>query len=158
MKQKYSIIKSKDGDSIIIKEFAELDKEIMSLLCEETYESKVIADAIKEGQEAVIDIIRTKNMYPPKYYAIKIAEQIMELFKNGDIESSDLLFDDKELIVKASQAPIPEAENEDEEMDVDSDDLLDESLTDDYKDKKLLKKVETGIKVADDSTELDDIG
>ena len=34
MKQKYSIYKDTSNQKLIIKEYAELDKEILSLLCE----------------------------------------------------------------------------------------------------------------------------
>ena len=65
MKQKYPIIKDKKNKQLIIREFAELDKEILSLLCEETYEQKMIVAAIKSGQENLISALRTNNLYPP---------------------------------------------------------------------------------------------
>jgi hypothetical protein len=37
MKQKYEILKDEDNKRLIIREYAELDKDVMSLLCEESY-------------------------------------------------------------------------------------------------------------------------
>ena len=65
MKQKYTIIKDSTNKQLIIREFAELDKEILSLLCEETYEQKAILAAIKKGKDNLISALRTKNLYPP---------------------------------------------------------------------------------------------
>jgi hypothetical protein len=65
MKQKYTIIKDSKNKQLIVREFAELDKEILSLLCEETYEQKVILAAIKKGKEDLISALRTNNLYPP---------------------------------------------------------------------------------------------
>ena len=54
MKQKYLILKGEDRKSIIIKEFAELDKDMLSLLCEETYDIKGIEEAVSGGKDAVV--------------------------------------------------------------------------------------------------------
>ena len=62
MKQKYIILKEKDNKLIKIQEFAELDKDKLSLLCEEAYDFKKIKSAISDGQDALILALRTKNM------------------------------------------------------------------------------------------------
>jgi hypothetical protein len=76
MKQKYTIIKDDKNKQLIIREFAELDKEILSLLCEETYDQKLIRSAIKSGKEDLIAALRTNNLYPPGIYADKIANAV----------------------------------------------------------------------------------
>ena len=48
MKQKYLISKEDDQKKLIIKEFAELDKEMLSLLCQEEYDYKMIKSAISK--------------------------------------------------------------------------------------------------------------
>jgi hypothetical protein len=65
MKQKFVISKSDDNKEFKIEEFAELEKEIMSLMCEETYSSKDIKSAISESKEALVSLLRTKNFFPP---------------------------------------------------------------------------------------------
>ncbi|MCK7511232.1 MAG: hypothetical protein MZV70_49000 [Desulfobacterales bacterium] len=49
MKQKYEILRDDDNKRLIIREFAELDKDTMSLLCEESYDKKAIKSAIGHG-------------------------------------------------------------------------------------------------------------
>ena len=162
MKSKYTIDKDKENKHLIIKEYAELDKEMMSLLCEETYPIDTLKSAIKEGTQTVISTLRTNNMYPPTIFAQAIAEAVEGLLADGGNPSAELFFDDKELFnVEADQSP-PTADNEvemDSEEDVEVDDLLDETLEDDYEDDKVLKDIKSSIQVADDdSNEMDDIG
>ena len=56
MKQKYTIMISDDNSKLVIHEFAELDKDVMSLLCEESYDFKTIKSAIKNGKETKKDV------------------------------------------------------------------------------------------------------
>ncbi|MCK7503842.1 MAG: hypothetical protein MZV70_06840 [Desulfobacterales bacterium] len=42
MKQKYEILRDEDSKRLIIREYAELDKDVMSLLCEESYDRKAV--------------------------------------------------------------------------------------------------------------------
>lgn len=105
MKQKYAIIRDDEQRTVMIREYAELDKEMMSLLCEESYPQDAIAASIKEGHQAVVDVIRTNNMYPPTVFAGPIASAIEGLFKEGGNLSAELFFDDKELFPKRQKPP-----------------------------------------------------
>ena len=96
MKQKYTILKDVPNHQLIIREYAELDKDVLSLLCEETYADQTIQSVIKSGKESLISALRTKNLYPPVTYADKIADAVIALYGSGDKESADLLFDDVE--------------------------------------------------------------
>ena len=87
MKQKYLILKGEDNKNIIIKEFAELDKDMLSLLCEQTYDIKGIKSAVSKGKDAVVSTIRTSNMYPAGVYAEKIADSVIALYKSKDQDS-----------------------------------------------------------------------
>ena len=61
MRQKYEIVRDDDNKRLIIREFAELDKDVMSLLCEETYDKKSIKSAMTLGRDAlerVFDLTR----------------------------------------------------------------------------------------------------
>ena len=64
MKQKYMISKGKNENELVIKEFAELDKGIVSELFEMAYESDKIKAAHKKGKTAVLAAIRTAIFYP----------------------------------------------------------------------------------------------
>jgi hypothetical protein len=152
MKQKYAIIRDDDQGTIIIREYAELDKEMMSLLCEETYAQDVIKEACQAGHQAVIDAIRTNNMYPPTVYAEPIAEGVEGLFREGGNLSAELFFDDKDLFIKEVE-PVVEATEEEIEKDVEVDDLLEDGIDEEYSGgEEVLKDLKTSIQVADDDT------
>jgi hypothetical protein len=150
MKQKYAIIRDDDQGKIIIREYAELDKEMMSLLCEETYPRKTIEAACKTGHQAVIDAIRTNNMYPPTVYAEPIAKSVEGLFREGGNLSAELFFDDKDLFLKEVE-PDDEKIEEDINEDVAVDDLLDDGIEEDFDDDdEVLKDLKSSLQVADD--------
>jgi len=150
MKQKYTIIKDQKNKQLIIREFAELDKAILSLLCEETYEQKMIVAAIKSGQENLISALRTNNLYPPGIYAEKIADAVIELYATRAKESEDLFFDDLELLARADKFEPRAAEKPVEEQDEEMDELLEDDFESDYEDKDPLKKLNSSLKIADD--------
>ena len=150
MKQKYTLIKDSKNKQLIIREFAELDKEILSLLCEESYEQKEILAAIKKGKEDLISAIRTNNLYPPGIYAEKIASAVKELYAIKDKESEELFFDDLELLARANE-PEPHAdEAPDEKPDEDMDDLMEDDFESDYENEDQPKKLDSSLKIADD--------
>ncbi|MDA8139090.1 MAG: hypothetical protein M0036_10600 [Desulfobacteraceae bacterium] len=151
MKQKYAILRDDDQKTLVVREYAELDKEMMSLLCEETYPQATVQAAIKQGAQAVINVIRTNNMYPPTLFAQAIAEAIMGILAKGGNPSAELFFDDKELFNQDIVLPAEESDEEAEE-DVDVDELLDDNIDDDFEDDKVLKDLKSSIQVADDET------
>ena len=150
MKQKYTIIKDSDNKQLIIREFAELDKEILSLLCEETYEQKDILEAIKKGKDNLISALRTKNLYPPGIYAEKIAAAVKDLFATKGKESEELFFDDLELLARANEPEPAASEEPVEKDDGDIDDLLEDDFESDYEDDEPPQKLNSSLKIADD--------
>ena len=160
MKQKFALIKDDTKKALIIKEYAELDKEILSLLCEETYADQKIESAIALGKAALIAAIRTHNMYPPGIYAEKMADAIIELYRDGSNGSAELFFDDRELFSKdADVVVLDEADEEIDEAAVDVDDLLEADLEDDFDDgDKIVTNLKSSIQVADDEpVDMDDV-
>lgn len=152
MKQKYTIVKDDENNQLIIREFAELDKEILSLLCEETYDSKVIRAAIRSGREKLISALRTNNLYPPGIYAIKIADAVKELYATKGQESTDLFFNDLELLAVESEPKAQKIDQEEavEEQDEDMDELLEDDFESDYEEKDKINKLDASLKIADD--------
>jgi hypothetical protein len=125
MKQKYSILKDSKSGILTIKEFAELDKGIFSLIFEETYETGMIETAIKEGKEVLISAIRTPNLYPIAEYAEKIADTIIDYFENPPAEEPvEIIFNDIKVMQKVKKETA-ESEDDDEKS-VEIDDLLDD--------------------------------
>jgi hypothetical protein len=150
MKQKYTIIKDDKNKQLIIREFAELDKEILSLLCEETYEQKVILAAIKSGKDDLISALRTNNLYPPGIYANKIADAVKELYTTKGKESEELFFDDLELLARSNEPQPRKSEESAEDQEEELDDLLEDDFESDYEDEDPPKKMDSSLKIADD--------
>jgi len=164
MKQKYTIRHDSGALKLIIQEYAESDKDTLSLLCEETYDTAAIKAAVAQGKAALIQAIRSANMYPPAIYADRIADAVAGIFENSSDQSVDVCFDDKELLgVEPSDGkPIVFAmEIEKEEVDIDMDDPIEEdtdNIDDLLDDEELrLKAPPSALKIADeDAVDLDE--
>jgi hypothetical protein len=100
MKQKYLLLKNDEKKELLIKEFAESDKESFSLLCEESYDSKEIESAIAKDKKAIIAAIRTNNLFPIGTFAEKIADAVIDLYNSENDNSVELFFNDIDLLVK----------------------------------------------------------
>lgn len=96
MKQKYILTKDGGKDTLTISEYTELEKDILSLICEESHPGPAIRAAITTGIGALISTFRTHNMYPRMTYAEKIAEGIITLYEADDKTAMELIFDDKD--------------------------------------------------------------
>jgi hypothetical protein len=149
MKQKFHIQKNDPDQQLIIRESAELDKDAMSLLCEVTFEAAVIKNAMTVGREALIAALRTRNMYPPRIYAEMIAEAVHNLYQSSDNQTAELLFDDLDLLTHehVSTAVLDDIEDEASEID----ELLDDDFEEDYDAEDDIKKINSPIKIEDDT-------
>jgi len=156
MRQKYEIVRDDDNKRLIIREFAELDKDVMSLLCEETYDKKSIKSAMTLGRDALIAALRTKNLYPPGMYAGKIAETVVELYGAKGKTAEELVFDDMEFLASEHEAAQAAIKYEAETPDIDE--LLDVGLDEEkFEEGEEIKKLDTTLKVEDDEfADIDD--
>ena len=111
MKHKYLISKDNETKILILKEYAELDKDIMKFVCEESYDDKKIQSAISKGKEALVSTLRTVNFYPSGFYANKLAEAVMEYYHNKSAESVEIFFNDAETIPKEKVKEITPTED-----------------------------------------------
>ncbi len=148
MKQKYLISKDNDQKKLKIKEFAELDKERLSLLCEEEYDNKIIKSAISQGKEALISELRTNNMYPPGVYAEKIAQAVIDIFGSKDSQSIELSFNDIDLLIK-EQAPSEDI-NEKESSADNIDELIGDDPEENLEGKNTIKDKKGANKISKD--------
>ena len=146
MKQQYTILKNHDNSRLIIREFGELDKDSLSLLCEESYDDEAISNAVAAGREKVISVLRTKNMYPPRGHAEKIADMVMEFYESKKSEPVDIAIDEPAASSKESLAGAFMGIEEDAEI---IDDLLEEDFDEDSDDSDEIK-IDSSIKIADD--------
>lgn len=149
MKQKFQIQKNDNDHQLIIKESAELDKDVMSLLCEVTFEADVIRRAMEGGREALIAALRTRNMYPPRTYAEMIADTVQNLYQSSGSDAAELVFDDLDLLTheRAASAILDDIDDEAGEID----ELLDDDFEDEYDDEDDIKKINSPIKIDEET-------
>ena len=149
MKQKYSILKDDKKNKLIIREYAELDKEILSFLCEEIYDNESIETAIAKGKETLISTLRTKALFPISIYAEKIAEAVINMYEHDNDQSVELFFNDRDILAKDRRAPVVEVEVESDPAEIDE--LLEGDISgSDLDDDSEIKNITRPIKVDDE--------
>jgi len=156
MKQKYIIKKDDAKSTLIIKEYAELDKEIMSFMGEHEYGREDITWAIAGGDE-LVNVLRNNDFYPPRTIVDKIAGKITEIYDTDINEAVELLLNDVDFLAKdepKEETIISEIEEHVDEgvVDDDEDDVVDDLLEDSLSDSKSIGDTNTSIKIADDET------
>ncbi len=127
MKQKYLIYKDDKTKEMIIREFAESVKEVYSLLCEETYDSKEIESAIAKDKKTLVSKIRTKNFFPISIFAEKIADAIIDMYNTESDQSVELFLNDADLLKVKEKQPLITDDTESTEVEIDE--LLEEDTT-----------------------------
>lgn len=148
MKQKFAIQRNPDTQTLTIREYAELDKDILSLLCEETYEQPAVEAAIDKGKDVLESLLRTDNLYPPGIYAAQIVATVIDLYRSNSTEIVELNFNDLDLMLE--EEVIEEVELVEEKTD-DIDDLLEDDVDDNFDDDLEIKKIKkSSLKIADE--------
>ena len=111
MKQKYTIRRNDDNASVSITEYSEVDKDIYAQLCTETF---LIADLSEpqDNPESVIQAFRTRNMFPPSDYAVRIADSLAQLLADDAQRIIEVKIDDKAEIKERRMAAEKLAEKE----------------------------------------------
>ncbi len=151
MKHKYSMIKDTEKKQLILKEYGELDKEMMSFLCEASYDDEKIRSAIENGKSSLIETLRTENMYPPNLYADKIADAVFNLYQgNSEGQSVEITFDDLEWLSRDQEALVEQDFEGATEDDIEE--LIDDDFEDDFEDNDDLKITNSPLKIADDDS------
>jgi hypothetical protein len=125
-------------------------------LCEETFEDETVKSAIEKGQEALIQTLRTQNLFPLGIYAKEIAAAVIKMYETGDDQPVELLFDDTDLLTKEEEKPLSIDDIEDDDVGID--DLLDEDVPEeDFDEKSDIKNLQHSLKISDDdSGDIDD--
>ncbi|WP_319522127.1 hypothetical protein [uncultured Desulfosarcina sp.] len=159
MKQKYVVLLDNGNEKLSIQEYAELDKEMLSLLCEETYDVPAIKAAMDRDRSALIQALRTNNMYPPGAYTERIADAVIEIFQPGANTSAELFFEEREMFDADDEEALEDVgieDDEDEDMDVD--DLLeDDDMDDGFEEKGIIKNLKKNITISDEDDDMDDV-
>jgi hypothetical protein len=158
MKQKYVVLLDNENGKLSIQEYAELDKEMLSLLCEETYDVAAIKTAMDRERSALIQALRTNNMYPPGIYTERIADAVAEMFQPGANASAELFFEEREMFDAGDEEALEDAGIEDDEKDdMGVDDLLDDDdIDDDFEEKGIIKNLKKNVNISDEDNGMDD--
>ncbi len=127
MRQRYMILKNEKTGELLIREFAELDKGLFSLLYEESYDENKILAATQDGKEALIKALLTDSFYPPRIYAEPIAAEVAKMYQPDGKPSSELLFDDIDLFQKEADILQDITEKGAEKLADKMDELLDDN-------------------------------
>ncbi len=162
MKQKYEIIKDDEKNALILREFAELDKDAMSMLCEETYAADTVTAALGAGRDDLAHLLRTRNLYPPAVYINKIVDSVISLYEAGGMQSTEILIEDADFfahnrtVIEASEGIVDDDTPDIDELLDDTDDIDDEFGADES-----IANIgsNASIKIADDeSLDIEDEG
>jgi hypothetical protein len=157
MKQKFVVLLDNEKGKLAIQEYAELYKEMLSLLCEETYDATAIKTAMEKDRNTLIHALRTHNMYPPGAYTERIADAIIEMFQPGANPSAELFFEERDMFDPMVEGAADDPDDDEEEdTGVEVDDLLDDNIDDDLEEKGIVKNLKKSIKDSDGDTSIDD--
>lgn len=105
MRQKYQMIRNDSENTLKIREYAIVDKNLKNvatsnlremdffLIYEEIYDSAIIKSAI-DGEESLIQALRTVNFFPAANYAAELADAVTGLYGSKNKRQAELFFDD----------------------------------------------------------------
>lgn len=118
MKQQFLIVRGDSKTDLFIRELAELEKNEISLVCENGFKMGDLKKAAQKGIGELIAHLRTKDFFPPTFLAEKLARGIMELFHDAGKESVEVMVDDM-TIMKDRETPdfVEEVLEDDEAID-----------------------------------------
>jgi hypothetical protein len=146
MKQRFSISRDIGGEKIVIREYAELDKSIYSLLCAESYPAAEIEAALAKGADRVIALLRTDSFFPTSYFAKKLIGSLGDYFQSGSSEEVLIDADDTECISSVSRhIPMEGPDSIEDLLDVAGEEIIED-------DDEPVGKLDAPIKIAEDET------
>ena len=145
MKQRFSISRNTGGEKIVIKEYAELDKGVYSLLCEESYAVEAVEAALAKGPDHVIALLRTESFFPISYFAEKLIATLDDYIQQGSAEAVKIEADDTECINSRSRQ-VPQEGNDgiDDLLGVDTEEIIENEES--------VGKLDAPIKIAEVET------
>jgi hypothetical protein len=151
MKQKYLIYKDDETKELIIREFAESVKEVYSLLCEETYDSKEIESAIAKDKKTLVSTIRTKNFFPIRIFAEKIADAIIDRYNTESNQSMELFLNDADLLKVKEKQPLITDDTESTQVEIDEL-LKEDTIESGNENEDPIKNITSPHKIKDDDS------
>lgn len=121
MKQVFSVSRGDSKDELVVREFAELEKNETSLTMEKRYSIKPLKKAAASGVSDIVACLRTEDFFPPESIAEKIANGILELLDDPQKEAVEVVTDDVAIMMDEEMLVDDELDGQD-----DIDDLLDD--------------------------------
>ncbi|PIE71187.1 MAG: hypothetical protein CSA22_03940 [Deltaproteobacteria bacterium] len=123
MKQRFVLNREADTEKLIVQEYVEQDSDRYLLACKETYE----VEALKEAAAAdmLIEALRTRNLFPFRELAEKLAESVAVLLES-DEEMTEFVYDEMDAISQEDLQFSEDAEDEEDEENIALDNLLED--------------------------------
>jgi hypothetical protein len=122
MKQQFLVARGEAKTDLLIREFAELEKNETSLVGEHVFKAADLEKAAQTGLGELIARLRSTDFFPPAFLAEKLAQAVIELINDAAKESVEVMMDDM-TIMKDQEADFVDDELDDDE---DIDDLLED--------------------------------
>ncbi len=157
MKHKYIIQKNRADEAFSIKEYAELDKEMFSFVCEEKYDTKLFQDLLTKGTKSFLTLLRTQNFFPPKQFVERIVQSIVPLLESAEQDSVELLCDDAEFLPRNSKVARASGEIEKDAEPLDNFIEEEDSLETDFDDTVNTRDGVVSIKVDTNTNNVPDL-
>lgn len=123
MKQQFLVVRGEAKTDLLIREFAELEKNETSLVGEHVFKETDLKKAAQTGLGELIGQLRTTDFFPPAFLAEKLAQAVIEMLKDAGKESVEVMMDD--------MAIMKDQESDFVDDDLDDDEDIDELLEDD---------------------------
>ena len=114
MKQRFTFEINKKKNVLTFTEAGEIEPDFFLIACKEEYDLKKIKQAIKQGRETFIEILRTRNFFPYSSLGAKLFESLKKFFKDEDKNQLIVNYDDIESL---SSPKTIEKEKEDVKVD-----------------------------------------
>ncbi len=149
MRQRYTVLKAQEEDRILIREEGELDKDLFSTQCTVSFAQDALQQALGRGVFPVIQLIRSKDLYPSLPVAEKLVEAIRHFLDDGT-QPVEVDINDTDFISKRAKAVPVEVEEVDEDAG-DLEDLLEED-SEDFDDEFALDDINPSVKIADEDS------
>ena len=151
MKHKYVFSKDTTTGEVMIREYAELNKEIFSPVCETVYEARQFEQALSQGPAALMAEMRTRNFYPPSSFSEKIVLGISDMISSGGQEMVEICCDDADFLAKSldSQEVFEDIDDDEDET---MENFIEEDLPDTFDEKVKAGSVDSSdLDVEDDA-------
>jgi len=156
MKHKYVFSKDTTTGEVLIREYAELSKEIFSPVCETVYEVAQFEKALSQGPAALLAKMRTRNFYPPGSFSEKIVLGISDMISSDGQGMIEMFLDDADFLANSldSQEAFEDIEDDENET---RENFIEEDLPDTFDEKLKTSNVNSSdLEVEADALDAED--